>query len=161
MSEQGQSNLAGLTQYPRVYSMDARTQRALDAIATAPLGLVIGISVLDVAGLVYKALAPSALAAMGFFAGICALLGYQHTHRRVILYEDAIEVSGWFSSRKLTRSEILGYRRKGMSAWQARGGNLYIIFPADKSARVLRLPSFLHTDKDFFSWMEGIPKTED
>jgi len=161
MSEQGQSSLVGLKQYPRVYSIDARTQRALDAVATAPLGLVIGISILDVAGLVYKALAPSALAAMGFFAGICALMGYQHTHRRVILYEDGIEVSGWFSSRKLKRSEILGYRHKGLSARQARGGNFYILVPADKSARVLRLPSFLHTDKDFLSWMEGIPKTED
>jgi len=138
--------------------MDARTQRALDAVAMAPLGLVIGISILDLVGLVYKPLAPSALVSMVLFAVICALSGYQHTHRRVILYEDSIEVAGWFSSRKLKRSEIRGYRHKGLPARQAYGSNFYIIFPADKSARVLRLPPFLHTDKDFFSWLEGIPK---
>jgi hypothetical protein len=67
MRKQVKSNFAVLTQYPRVYSMDARTQRALDAIATAPLGLVIGISILDVAGLVDKALAPLCLGRDGVF----------------------------------------------------------------------------------------------
>jgi hypothetical protein len=111
---------------------------------------------LDMAGLVNKANAPSVLLAMGLFGGICALLMYQYTHRRAILYDDGIEVSGWFSSRKLKRNEILGYHHQGSSG--PYGGNVYIIFPMDKSARVLRLPPFLHTDEDFFSWLEGIPK---
>jgi hypothetical protein len=41
----------GPKQYPRVYSVDACTRRAVDAIALAPLALIIAISLLD---LVYR-----------------------------------------------------------------------------------------------------------
>jgi hypothetical protein len=144
-----------LKQYPRAYSVDARTRRALDAVAVAPLALVIAVSLLDVAGLVNKALTPFALFAMGILATLYALLFSRSAHRRVILYEDGIDVSAWFSVRELKRSEILG-RRMGKLAWQAGGSSFYIMVPTDKAARELRLPSFLHMDKDFFSWMEGI-----
>jgi hypothetical protein len=108
-----------------------------------------------VAGLVNKALTPFALFAMGILATLYALLFSRSAHRRVILYEDGIDVSAWFSVRELKRSEILG-RRMGKLAWQAGGSSFYIMVPTDKAARELRLPSFLHMDKDFFSWMEGI-----
>jgi hypothetical protein len=145
----------GLKQYPRTYSVDARTRRALDAVAIAPLGLIIGVGLLDLVGLVNKRLTPSTLLAIGFLAGLYALLISRSTHRRVILYEDGIEVLTWFSVRKLKCSEMLG-RRMGKLAWQA--GSFYIIVPSDRAARELKLPPFLHVDKDFFAWMEGIPR---
>jgi hypothetical protein len=126
----------------------------------APLALVIAVSLLDVAGLVNKAVTPLPLFAMVFFALLYALFFFRRTHRQVILYEDGIEVSAWFSVRELKRSEILG-RRMGKLAWQAGGGSFYIMVPTDKAARELRLPSFLHMDKDFFSWMEGIPSIKE
>jgi hypothetical protein len=126
----------------------------------APLALVIAVSLLDVAGLVNKAVTPLPLFAMVFFALLYTLFFFRRTHRQVILYEDGIEVSAWFSVRELKRSEILG-RRMGKLAWQAGGGSFYIMVPTDKAARELRLPSFLHMDKDFFSWMEGIPSIKE
>jgi hypothetical protein len=145
-----------LKQYPRAYSVDARTRRALDAVAMAPVALVIAVSLLDLAGLVNKALTPFVLFGMGFFAVLCALLLSRSAHRRVVLYEDSIEVSGWFSARKLKRTEILG-RRLGGTDPRNIHGSFYIIVPTDKDARELRLPRFLHVDKDFFSWMDKIP----
>jgi hypothetical protein len=37
----------------------------------------------------------------------------------------------------------------------------YIIVPADKAKRELRLPAFLHVGKDFSSGTRGIPKIKD
>jgi len=67
-------------------------------------------------------------------------------NQRVTLYEDAIEVTGWLSTRKLMRDEILGYRIRV----NPKGGFQYIIAPMDRRKRALRLPIFLHTNK-FFS----------
>jgi len=144
-----------LKQYPRTYSLDARTRRALVASSSAPLALIIAVSVLKVAGLANKNLTPTQLLAVGFVFALFALFGSSSAHRRVVLYEDGIGVFGWFSSRRLNRSEILGRR---MGKW--RNGSYYIIVPVDKSARELRLPPLLHMDKDFFAWMKGIPRVD-
>lgn len=100
-------------QYPRTYSMDARTRRANEAIGLAPLALIIAVTLLDAAGLVDKAVTPLALLTMLFLAGLCALIVSRWTRRRVILYEDGIELLGVFANRKLKRSEILGRRMGG------------------------------------------------
>jgi hypothetical protein len=142
--------------YPRTYWIDARTRRAQDAVGIAPLALVIAVSLLDLAGLVNKALTPSALLSMGFLAGLYALSVFRNTHRHVILYEDGIEVLAWFSSRKLNRNEILGRRMGGMDRRNVHG-SFYVIVPVDKATKELRLPRFLHVDKEFSSWIEGIP----
>src|SRR5580692_3409261 len=102
--------VVGPQQYPRVYSIDARVRRAHRAIGIAPLALIIAVSLLELTGLVIKPLPPSALLAMGFLGGLWALLVSRRAHRQVILYEDGIELSGWFSVRTLKRSEILGRR---------------------------------------------------
>ena len=54
------------------------------------------------------------------------------TNRRVTLYDDAIEMSGWFSRRRLERKDILGYRT-GRLAWQAGGSSSYVIVPSTKT----------------------------
>ena len=144
----------GLNQYPRVYSKDARTRRAFEAIGLAPLALIIAVSLLQAAGLVYKPFPPLALCAAAVLAGLYALLGSRWTRRRVILHEDGIELLGVFSARKLKRSEILGRRMVA----NPRGGTHYEIVPMDKAERVLRLPSNLEMDEDFRAWMKSIPK---
>jgi hypothetical protein len=78
------------------------------------------------------------------------------THRRVVLREDEIEVLGWFSARKLNRSEILGRRIEGTRS--VYGVAHHVIVPVDKAVRVLRLPFNLDVDKDFRAWMDGIPE---
>lgn len=152
------SYLHGMKQYPRVYIVDARVRRAGNAIALSPLALTISVGFLSLAGLTYKPVTPSALLVACFLAGLWALLLASPAHRRVVLHEDAIEVSGWFSARKLNRSEILGRRMEGTDPRNARGGAHIVIVPVDGAVRVLRLPSYLHVDKDFQSWMDGIPK---
>jgi hypothetical protein len=148
----------GLKQYPLVYSTDARTRRANEAIGFAPFALIIAVSLLDAAGLVNKAVTPLALLTMLFLAGLCALLVSRWTRRRVILYEDGIELLGVFSNRKLKRSEILGRRMGGTDPRNAHGGAHYVIIPVDKAVRVLRLPPYLNMDEDFRAWMDSIPK---
>lgn len=148
----------GLKQFPRVYSTDARTRRANEAIGLAPLAIIIAVGLLDAAGLVNKAITPLALLAMAVLAALCALLVSRWTRRRVILYEDGIELSGVFSTRKLNRSEILGRLMGGTDPRNAHGGAHYVIVPMDKAERVLRLPPSLKMDEDFQAWMESIPK---
>ena len=146
-----------LNQYPRVYSTDARARRDKEAIGLAPLGVIIAVSLLQAAGLVYKPFPPLALFAAAVLAGLCALLNSRWTRRRVILHEDGIELLGVFSNRKLNRSEILGRRMGGTDPRNAHGGAHYIIVPIDKAVRVLRLPP-LKMDEDFRAWMKSVPK---
>jgi hypothetical protein len=142
--------------YPLVYSVDARFRRASNAIALSPLALVISLGCLSLAGLTYKPVASSTLVVMFFFTGLWAVGLASPAHRRVVLYEDSIEVIGWFSSRKLRRSEILGRRMGGTQS--VYGPPHYVVVPADKTVRVLSLPPSLEMDKDFRSWMDRIPE---
>jgi hypothetical protein len=146
----------GLQQYPRNYSVNARTRRDAHAIALSPLALVVAVSLLRLTGLASKAVTPAALLVMGSVAGLWGLLLSSPAHRRVVLHEDGIEVLGWFSGRKLNRSEILGRRMEGTRS--VYGIAHYVIVPVDKTIKVLRLPTHLNEDKDFRAWMDGIPK---
>ena len=148
----------GLEQYPRVYSVDARTRRDVYAIALSPLVLTVAVGLLHVTGLVSKAVTPSALLVMGFVAGLWALLLSSPAHRRVVLHEDGIEVLGWFSARKLKRSEILGRHLGRTDPRNVYSGNHYVIVLVDKAVRELRLPPNLIVDEDFRSWIDGVPK---
>lgn len=79
------------------------------------------------------------------------------TNRRVTLYDDAIEMTGRFSRRRLERKDILGYRM-GRLARQAGGSSFYVIVPSSKNLGELALPPFLRADKAFFTWIEDLPK---
>lgn len=147
-----------LEQYPRVYSVDARTRRDVHAIALSVLAFTVALTVLRFTGLTSKAVTPSALLVMVVVAGIWALLLSSPFHRRVILHEDGIEVKGWFSTRKLNRSEILGCYIGGTDPRNPFGGAHYVIVPMDKAERVLRFPPHLKMDEDFRAWMETVPK---
>jgi hypothetical protein len=120
----------------------------------APLAIVIAVGLLGLAGLLNKPLTPLALLVACLVAILYGLLLSSPPHRRVVLYEDGIEVLGWFSARKLKHNEILGRRMGGMNPRNVYG-SFYIIVPKDKTARELRLPRSLDVDKDFFhGWRE-------
>jgi hypothetical protein len=144
--------------YPSVYLIEDRNRRAFNAIAIAPLAIIIAVSILDLAGLTNNAFTPFGLFAAGFLSALYAIVISGIGHRQVILYEDSIEVRGWFSARKLKRDEILG-RRMGGTDPRGVWGSHYILVPVDQNARVLHLPR-VHVDKDFFSWMDKIPRLE-
>ena len=88
-----------------------------------------------------------------FFAMLWALPGYAFAYRRVILYEDAIEVCGLFSCRRLNLTEILGRQIQ-----EGRSDSYYVIVPTDSTKGQLRFPAFLHVDREFHSWIRKIPR---
>ena len=139
--------------YPRTYQMDVTTRRFswgmaifLFALAVAPLVHLTGITNLPRSPL---ALAVVDVAFLAIPVWMCFVAA-----RRVILYEDAIEVAGWLSTRKLTRGEILGRRMSRNYG----GGSYYIVVPLDRSTSEMKLPPFLHTDELFRAWMKTIPQ---
>ena len=152
----------GLKGYPRTYSVNARTLRALDAISIIPVAVLIAVGCLFLIKrvlhlpVIVGTMSPFVALVMFSLAGLYALFFCNVNHRRVILYENGIAVRSWFSTRKLNRSEILGRRMKKLP-WQAGGGSYYVVVPADRTSRELRLPAFLHVDEDFYSWMKAIP----
>lgn len=91
--------------------------------------------------------------ASGFFVAA-------YTSERVILYSNAIEVVGWFSRRKLMREEIRGYR-----IGRLRGPKLhtpyFILVPLDQNVEELALPEWLHFQRLFAEFINGIPPLDE
>lgn len=117
------------------------------------------VTIADVAGAV-KNPPPLGISLLGNGAFLLLLTGaFYKRDLKVVVYEDAIEVTGWFSTRKLERGEILGWRMatSGFPVEISR----YVITPKDRNAKKLALPPFLHVDELFHSWMKGIPKAAD
>jgi len=118
------AKVVNLKQFPRTYSVDARTRHAIDAVALAPLSLVIAVGLLQLAGLTNKVRTPFALFAMGILAVLYAVVLSHSAHQRVILYEDGIEVFG----------VVFGPQaRTPRDSWAPNGGN----GSAKRSRRVL------------------------
>lgn len=142
--------------FPRVYRVDERTRKAVNFFTVAVGGLFLGVTALTLAGVL-----PHRGSLGGLFftdltiAGILVMLGSFY-NKRAILYEDSIEVAGWFYSRKLKYAGIRGRQTSGSS--RLPYGYSYILVPADPSERKLVLPHYLHTDEFFHEWIKTIPK---
>jgi len=140
--------------YPRVYKVDKATRRFFYGFAIF-LVVFLGLTLLNLLGVMKKP-APLLGSALGDAAvAVIAVISVVSVERRVVLHEDAIEVAGVFSSRRLSRSEIRG-RRVGKVP--KLGASYYILVPADGSKPELKLPPFLHIEKCFFGWMSAIPE---
>jgi hypothetical protein len=136
--------------FPRVYRVDARSRRMVNMLLFVFAGFFLFLLVLLVRGrgpLCDLIVVDLAVAALG------AWLGSSY-NKRVILCRDAIEVAGWFYSRKLHFVEIRG--RQSISS--SRFGYAYIFVPSDSRKRILVLPPSLQTDQFFRDWIKNIPK---
>jgi hypothetical protein len=142
---------------PRTYQMDKSTRRFVHWFGIFLVVFFVGMTPLHLFGVMKNPMSPLTLALTDVFVIVGATWAFLRANRRVILYDDAIEVAGPFLTRKLSRSEILG-RRMGKLAWQAGGGSYYIIVPVDGSKKELKLPPFLNVDEFFFTWMKAIPQ---
>lgn len=107
---------------PRTYQIDLRTRRFIFSQGLAIFLLFLRVTPLQVFGYFRHSMSPLNIVAMDALAGVYALWCWAWSSRRVILYEDAIEVVGWPSMRKLVRQEIRG-RRVGSLPVQAAGGS--------------------------------------
>jgi hypothetical protein len=144
-------------EFPLTYQMDASTRRVLNGLAISIPVLLLIISGFNLAGVFQRRTAPIDLAWMnGLFLVLWIWVG-AFTNRRVTLYDDGIEMTGWFSRRRLERKDILGYRMRRL-AWQAGGSSFYVIVPSSKNLGELALPPFLHPDKAFFAWIKDLRK---
>lgn len=72
---------------------------------------------------------------------------------RVTLASDAIETSTWWTSRRLHRDQIEGYRQRDRGS----GGKFLELIPAVSHAKMIHLPvKFLQPDAAFFGWFSAI-----
>jgi hypothetical protein len=150
----------GLTEqgFPRIYRVEKYTRRIHYGFSLFLVAFFFIMTVLHVEGFMRRPVSLTQLIAMNSFFVLFALLVCINVSRRVILYEDSIEVAGWLSTRKLARQEILGLRM-GRLPLRAGGTSYYIIVPLYER-KELKLPPYLKVDKEFLSWMKAIPKIE-
>jgi hypothetical protein len=139
--------------YPRAYQMDV-IPRSVQKGTAILVFTCVAVGLLHVAGILEPPRSSLALALVLIPIAALSIWYWFSAHRRVILYENAIEVRGLLSSRKLRREEILGRRMERPSVRIS----IYVIVPIDKSERELKLPPWLPMDKFFFSWMKTIPQ---
>jgi hypothetical protein len=140
---------------PHVYQINVIQARVIWGLFASIAVLVIGTNVLRLMGT--SALITAIVLIFAEIAGIRAAMWIAPRYgTRVLLYDDAIEVRGWFSNRKLRRDEIRGRRVVTFK----RGGYRFVMVPVDRTKGNLALPALLHTDKHFYVWMKDIPKIE-
>jgi hypothetical protein len=142
--------------FPRTYQVDERTRHAVNFLLIALTGIFVFFTISQLAGIGPRRNSLGDLIFMDLtMAGIVLWLGSGY-NRRVILHPDAIEVSGWFYSRKLKFAEIRGRQTTGNS--RLPYGYAYIFVPSDTGKRKLALPPALRTDQIFRDWIKTIPK---
>lgn len=91
----------------------------------------------------------------GFALGAgLALWFFYLTSWRMVLYDDAIAIETWFSKRRLSRKEILGYRMGSRSYFKGRRTSYYIIVPRDHRTPEIKLTRLLGYDKPFYAWIK-------
>lgn len=141
--------------FPRVYRVDERTRHAINFLLVALGGLFPSLTVLYLAGVLrHRGSLGGLLWVDLIIVGLVVWLASGY-NKRVILHRDAIEVAGWFYSRKLGFAEIRGRQTTANSRLP---GYAYMIVPSDISKRKLVLPRYLHTDQIFRDWIKTVPK---
>src|ERR1700723_265388 len=123
---------------PRPYQVDDRARHVVNFLLIALTGLFVFFTISHLAGIGSRRNSPSGLIFTDLtMAGIVLWLGSGY-NKRVILHPDAIEVSGWFYSRKLKFAEIRGRQTTANS--RLPYPYAYVFVPSDHSKRKLALP---------------------
>ena len=102
----------GQTQHggPHIYRVKQTTRRFLYGLSLLLVAFFFVMTVVHLEGFMRRPLSLSQLIAIDSFFTLFALLVCANASRRVLVYENAIEVAGWLSTRKLLRQDILGRR---------------------------------------------------
>ena len=112
-----------------VYRVKEPTRHAVNFFIVAVGGLFLSLSVLYLTRVLpYRGSLGGLLGVDLVFGGIALFLGSSY-NKSVILHADAIEVKGWFRSRKLSFADIRG-RQTNASSRSVRGYG-YIFVPRD------------------------------
>jgi hypothetical protein len=146
----------GRKEFPRTYRTAKSARHFFNRFAVFMLVLFGVLTLLHLTGRMAHPLSRRDLALMDGLVASFAIWTGQRANRRVILHEDAIEVSGWWSKRRLGRGEIRAFRM-GKLPVLAGGGSYYVVVPRDAAKGELKLPPLLHTDSVFLEWISAIP----
>jgi len=146
--------------YHRTYTIDAATRQRIRGVALLlPMVALVGTAG-QLLGPIHRSLSAAGMIVVGGASVLFVFSLWLGTNRRVIIDADAIHVTGWTTQmRTLTRDQIRG-RRMGRGG-RYRQTAYYIIVPIDQTKGELRLPLYLHTDRQFHDWMAGIPKIDE
>jgi hypothetical protein len=87
--------------FPRTYGVDASWRHFFNGFAMFCVALFLCMTALYLAGFMEHPIAPRDLVWMNFLLALIIVWVGSWINRRVVLCKDAIEVKGWFSSRKL------------------------------------------------------------
>ena len=134
--------------YPRTYSISAQYQTYW---IIAGFAFAVGFPLLLWQSPGMNALQKVLVALPAVFLG--GYLVLEVYKLRVILDPDAITVKHTFSSRRLLRSEIAGWKTGN----GGRGTTTRVLIPQDDGKKALKFPEILQTDPAFFTWFVGIP----
>lgn len=134
--------------YPRTYSISAQYQRYWIVVGFA---FALGFPLLLWQSPGMNTLPKVFVALPAVFLGWYLIL--EAYKLRVILDRDAITVEHTFSSRRLLRCEIAGWK----TGDGGRGTTTRVLIPQDDRKKALKCPEILRTDPAFFTWFVGIP----
>jgi hypothetical protein len=140
---------------PQTYRVDARVRHPINFLLFALAGLFLSIPVLHLTLGNFQVIPLRSLLLLWLYGALLLAWLGSVNNKRVTLHRNAIEVAGWFYSRKLAFAEIRGRRSSG--GWGG-GGYVYVFVPVDRSKRQLALPPFLHTNQTFRNWIQTIPR---
>jgi hypothetical protein len=128
---------------------DPYTRRLWIGIGIAPLTLALMTSTLGNFGLMNRPFGEGGFILIAVTAVLPLWFSFM-ANQRVVLYENAIEKTTWFSTRRLDRENILGWRGKSYR------GHTYVFVPRDNSRGLSLLPIF-RRDQTFFEWKKSVP----
>jgi hypothetical protein len=140
---------------PHIYRTDERTRHTVNFFLFALSGLFFSLTVLYATGVLHFRGSISGMLWVDLMMGMIVLFLGSGYNKRAILYEDSIEVAGWFYSRKLNFAEIRG--RQTIANRGIYSGYAFMLVPSDNGIRKLVLPPYLHTDQFFRDWIKEIP----
>jgi hypothetical protein len=138
--------------YPCTFEIGGR--RALNGIAAFFACFGVGASIVTILTHPDRRVQVSNVLTPVLVFSAIALIWAWRANQRVILHEDAIELTTWFSSRRLTKDQIAGYRVQHPQS--SKGTIRYIIVPRDPAERAMKLPHMLRYNKAFYVWMKTV-----
>jgi hypothetical protein len=141
------------------YEMDRGAQRLGRGLAAFFVGLCALMTPVHLLGshlfgLIPKPMDGGSLVFADSFLIALATFLYWTSFQKAVLDDQKIVVDWPFWIRELKRSEIAGWRTRQFSRYP---GLSYVIVPADRKKRDLRLPANLQVDGYFHDWLKTLP----
>lgn len=148
--------IAAAKGFPRAYRVNGGTRHSINFLLCALTGLFLFFTVMGLIQDRFRLSSVAPLLTMDVVMGALILVAGSANNKRVILHPDALEVAGWFRTRKLYFTEIRG--RQTTANARSVYGYAHIFVPTDDRKRKLFVTARLQTDQFFRDWIKTVPK---